>query len=39
MLRKLADDLDRQAIEPDGDSIEALVAANVAAHPVSAACA
>lgn len=39
MLRKLADDLDRQAIEPDGDSIEALVAANVAAHPVPAACA
>ena len=30
MLRNLADDLDRQAAETDGDSIEMLVEANVA---------
>ena len=39
MLRDLADDLDRQATEPEGESIEALVAANVAARAVPAACA
>ena len=39
MLRNLADDLDRQAIETEGDSIEALVEASVAARAVPAACA
>jgi len=39
MLRNLADDLYRQAIETEGDSIEALVEASVAARAVPAACA
>jgi hypothetical protein len=39
MLRNLADDLERQANETDGDSMEALVEASVAACAVPAACA
>jgi hypothetical protein len=39
MLRNLADDLERQATETDGDSMEALVEASVAACAVPAACA
>ena len=39
MLRNLADDLDRQAIDTEGDSIEALVEASVAVRAVPAACA
>ena len=39
MLRNLADDLERQATETDGDSMEVLVEASVAAHAVPAACA
>ena len=39
MLRNLANDLDRQAFETEGDSIEALVEASVAARAVPAACA
>ena len=39
MLRNLADDLERQATEMDGDSMEALVEASVAACAVPAACA
>ena len=39
MLRNLADDLERQATETDGDSMEALVEASVAARAVPAACA
>ena len=39
MLRNLADDLDRQATETEGDSMEALVEASVAARAIPAACA
>jgi len=39
MLRNLAEDLDRQAAEPDGDSMESLVEASVAARALPAACA
>ena len=39
MLRNLAEDLDRQATETDGDSMEALVEASVARRAVPAACA
>ena len=37
MLRNLADDLDPQAVETEGDSIEALVEASVAGRTAPAA--